>query len=239
LNTKLNDNLFEEEIKKSFEFDENVALVFDDMLARSVPFYEESNRLCTNLILANTQKDDKVYDIGCSTANTLINITLNTKHSLNLIGIDNSPAMIDRAKEKIDAYGYDISLINSDVFDVDMSNTQAIVANYTLQFIRPLKREQLLKKIYDSLEKNGIFICSEKLICEDVQLNKQLIDEYLLFKKNQGYSKTQIMQKRQALENILVPYSMNENMNLLKNVGFDTVDVVFRWANFAVFFARK
>jgi tRNA (cmo5U34)-methyltransferase len=113
------------------------------------------------------------------------------------------------------------------------------LSNYTLQFIRPLKRDSLISKIYDGLNDDGIFICSEKLICEDSQLNMSLIDEYLSFKLKQGYSNTQIMQKRKALENVLIPYTMDENINMLKNAGFKYVDVIFRWGNFATFFARK
>jgi len=237
-----NDQLFNNKIKKSFEFDENVAQVFDDMLARSIPFYEENLRLCTNLCLANTNKNDKIVDIGCSTANTLIDINIKTKHTLELVGIDNSNAMMQRASEKIKAYNYDISLINNDIFDIsdnELQNTQVVLSNYTLQFIRPLKREKLIQKIYNILNKDGIFICSEKLISKDSSLNNQLIEEYLDFKQNSGYSKTQIMQKRKALENILVPYTMEENINMFSEAGFKNIDIIFRWANFATFFARK
>ena len=37
----MKDKLFEKPIKKQFEFDEDVASVFDDMLRRSVPYYKE------------------------------------------------------------------------------------------------------------------------------------------------------------------------------------------------------
>jgi len=44
----MKDKLFEKPIKKQFEFDEDVASVFDDMLSRSVPHYEEMLKLTTS-----------------------------------------------------------------------------------------------------------------------------------------------------------------------------------------------
>ena len=96
-----------------------------------------------------------------------------------------------------------------------------------------------MKKIYTSLKKNGIFIFSEKIISDNKKLNLQLIKKYLNFKKSQGYSDFEIIQKREALENVLVPYSEKENKKMIKKAGFSEVETIFRWANFATFIAIK
>jgi tRNA (cmo5U34)-methyltransferase len=108
-----------------------------------------------------------------------------------------------------------------------------------LQFIRPLVREKLIKKLADSLKKEGIFIFSEKVISHNSKLNKDLIECYYDFKKTQGYSEYEIMQKREALENVLVPYSEEENIEMALENGFSHCEVVFRWANFATFIAVR
>ncbi len=72
-----------------------------------------------------------------------------------------------------------------------------------------------------------------------IWLNKDLIECYYDFKKEQGYSEYEIMQKREALENVLVPYSEDENIKMVKNCGFSHSEVLFRWANFATFIAIK
>jgi hypothetical protein len=56
----MKDKVFSREIEKKFEFDEAVASVFDDMLSRSVPFYDEVRRLIISLILAD-EADGKRY----------------------------------------------------------------------------------------------------------------------------------------------------------------------------------
>jgi tRNA (cmo5U34)-methyltransferase len=47
------------------------------------------------------------------------------------------------------------------------------------------------------------------------------------------------MQKREALENVLVPYSEEENILMAKNAGFSHCEVLLRWANFCTFIAIK
>jgi tRNA (cmo5U34)-methyltransferase len=233
------DKVFEKSIIKQFEFDEEVASVFDDMLNRSVPFYKEMQRLSINFACNFLEKDDVVYDLGCSTASTLIELSKHFEQNLKLIGIDNSEAMLNRATKKAKAFGVDIDLLNADLHDVSFDNAKLILSNYTLQFIRPLQREKLVKKIFDSLRSEGIFIFSEKVISSNSKLNKQSIDEYYEFKKTQGYSEFEISQKREALENVLIPYTEDENKKMILDAGFSHCETLFKWVNFATFIAIK
>ncbi|NPA82662.1 MAG: carboxy-S-adenosyl-L-methionine synthase CmoA [Epsilonproteobacteria bacterium] len=235
----MKDEIFKKPIKKQFEFDESVASVFDDMLVRSVPFYKEVIDLISDLIVKNLSSNDTVTDLGCSTAQTLLEIYKKSDKNLTLIGIDNSEAMLKRAKNKAKAYGAKIDLILGDILKESIPKSKAIISNYTLQFIRPLKREKLVKKIFNSLEEEGFFIVSEKVISEDKVLNLQLIEEYYEFKKKKGYSDFEIAQKREALENVLVPYSDKENMEMFKNAGFSYIEIIFKWANFSTYFVKK
>ncbi|HIP13578.1 MAG TPA: carboxy-S-adenosyl-L-methionine synthase CmoA [Arcobacter sp.] len=235
----MKDEVFKNKIKKQFEFDEEVASVFDDMLGRSVPYYKEMLELTTSFALKYCKDESRVYDLGCSTASTLINISKNSDVNLELIGIDDSEAMLKRAFQKAHAFGINIELINDDIFNVDFKSSSVIISNYTLQFIRPLQREKLIKKIYDSLEVGGVFIFSEKVISEENTLNKQFIDEYYNFKKEQGYSEFEISQKRESLENILIPYTYEENKKMIIDAGFKHFDCVFKWINFGMFIGIK
>ncbi len=235
----MNDKVFTKPIKKQFEFDEEVAAVFDDMLQRSVPFYKESQKITEFFALKQLEEGGVAYDLGCSTATLLINISRKLKKSATLVGLDNSEAMLEQARKKCEAFRADIELANADILEYEYKEADLFISNYTLQFIRPLIREELVKKISASLKKGGIFIFSEKVISHHPKLNKDLIECYYDFKKEQGYSEYEIMQKREALENVLVPYSEDENIKMAKNCGFSHCEVVFRWANFATFIAIK
>ncbi len=235
----MNDKVFTKPIKKQFEFDEEVAAVFDDMLQRSVPFYKESQKITEFFTLKNLPDGGVMYDLGCSTASLLLNIHRAMDVDAKLIGLDNSEAMLQQARRKCEAYGADIMVQNADILEYDYEMADVFVSNYTLQFVRPLVREELVKKVASSLKDGGVFLFSEKVISHHPKLNKDLIECYYAFKKEQGYSEYEIMQKREALENVLVPYSEDENITMAKNAGFSHCEVVFRWANFATFIALK
>jgi tRNA (cmo5U34)-methyltransferase len=233
------DKVFESPIEKQFEFDEKVASVFDDMLDRSIPFYKEVISLICEVVEAHISDNSIIVDLGCSTANTLLELSHRSTKKLDLIGYDNSDAMLWQAQKKADAYGIDISFVNADILDLNLKKCDVLIANYMLQFVRPMMRTRLISKIYEALSSEGIFIFSEKIIFEDKKLNKQMIDIYYDFKKSQGYSGFEISQKREALENVLVPYTQEENIKMIKDAKFKSVEIIFKWGNFVTFLAKK
>ena len=233
------DKVFTKPIAKKFEFDEAVASVFDDMLSRSVPFYDEVRKLVIALILAEQKEGMKVLDLGSSTAKFLLDLHAKKSVPMQLKGLDNSSAMIERAKQKCQAFGAEISLELADMLTYDYNDEDVIVANYTLQFIRPMQRIELIKRLYEGLNEEGVFIFSEKVVFEDKKLDKQMIDIYYEYKKRQGYSEYEIAQKREALENVLIPFTIEENIRMCKDAGFTRVDTIFQWANFVTFVAKK
>jgi len=235
----LEDKVFTQKISKKFEFDEAVASVFDDMLSRSVPFYDEVRKLVISLILAEQKEDMRVLDLGSSTAKFLLDLHAKKSVKMRLKGLDNSQAMLDRAEQKCQAFGADIELELADMLEYDYNNEDVIVANYTLQFIRPMQRLELMKKLYEGLSEEGMFIFSEKVVFEDKVLDKEMIDIYYEYKKEQGYSEYEIAQKREALENVLIPFTIKENIQMCKDAGFSKIETVFQWANFVTFVVKK
>ena len=235
----MKDKVFEKAIVKKFEFDEAVASVFDDMLSRSVPFYDEVRKLVISLILSEQKEGLKVLDLGSSTAKFLLDLHSKMDVTMQLKGLDNSQAMLDRAEQKCQAFGANIELELADMLKYEYHQEDVIVANYTLQFIRPMQRVELIKKLYDGLNDEGVFIFSEKVVFEDKTLDKVLIDIYYEYKKEQGYSEYEIAQKREALENVLIPFTIEENIQMCKDAGFKQINTVFQWANFVTFVVKK
>ena len=234
----MKDEIFKQPILKQFEFDENVASVFDDMISRSVPFYDVSSNLITQILVKYLDSQAFIIDLGCSTGALLFKL-FEKNPKFRLCGVDNSKAMQEIAKNKAKAYGSKVNFIEADALTFEFNSANAVILNYTLQFIRPLKRVNFIKKIYDGLEEGGIFILSEKLLYEDKKLSKNMIEIYEEYKERNGYSKYEIAQKRQALENILIPFSEDENKKLLKDAGFKVIETIFKWGNFASFMAIK
>jgi tRNA (cmo5U34)-methyltransferase len=239
------DQVFAKEIDsiKSFEFNHDVAEVFDDMVSRSVPFYDEIHRIILDLIDRNYD-GGAIYDLGCSTGTTISIIDKHFKKkgqsSPDYIGIDNSAPMLEKCLEKIKKNKIqNVDLQCLDINDVAFRKSGMVVMNYTLQFIKPTKRAELLKKVYKSLDKGGMFILSEKIKSSGHTINDLLIELYYDFKRRNGYSELEISQKREALENVLIPLTPEKQMEQLKKAGFKKVEMIFRWYNFACYLGVK
>lgn len=238
------DDLFKGDFNIKFEFNEDVANVFDDMLTRSIPFYNEIIDLCIYFIKSNLKEENLIYDFGCSTGNFLIKLALeldNLNSKIEFIGIDSSFAMIEKAKNKFNSIRSNVitNFINDDFSKIDLKLNNFSIAHYTIQFIRPMERMSVVKKIASSINEGGFFLMSEKTISSNPILEPQIIKHYYDYKKSKGYNSDEITKKREALENILVPFSINENIKMLTNVGFKHVDILFSWLNFTLFVAQK
>jgi tRNA (cmo5U34)-methyltransferase len=237
------DTLFQQDVRpEDFEFNDRVVEVFDDMLDRSIPYYKEVIVSTSRLLDAFLHTGDTVYDLGCATGSTLLELSrLLPDKGLDFIGIDNSAPMLEKARLKTELFSKQlaISFQQEDITSLAYSEAGAFILNYTLQFIRPLKRAEFIRNLFGSLRPGGVLILSEKIILHDRGLNREYIDIYHQFKKSRGYSELEIAKKREALENVLIPFSIEENLTLLKNAGFASVAPFSQWFNFASFVAVK
>ena len=186
--------------------------------------------------------DAHVYDIGCSTATTLLALDRSIDPAIKFVGIDKSPDMLAKARTKVDSSGTtrQIEFLPADLQQgLIIENASVITMILTLQFVRPLYRERVMKMIFNGLNDSGCLILVEKLTSEDTIFNRLFIDHYYAFKRLNGYSETEIAKKREALENVLIPYRLEENIELLKSAGFNHVELFFRWYNFCGILAVK
>ncbi|MCH2206449.1 MAG: carboxy-S-adenosyl-L-methionine synthase CmoA [Lentisphaerales bacterium] len=226
----------------SFKFTQGVATVFDDMATRCIPNYKEVIHLTSQVADKFVPENGRVYDLGCSTGSTLIYMSKQLKNkAVKLTGYDPAEAMLKKANEKAASftYSHDILFTEGAAENADISKANLVIMNYTLQFVDKEKRPELLQKIYNNIEKGGIFILSEKLHEPHSPIEDFNTETYESFKAGNGYSFLEIANKRQALENILVPQSTEENIDMLKKAGFSRIDILSKWLNFATFIAFK
>ena len=238
------DEVFREKYSKpsDFKFSSKVAGVFDDMVNRSVPYYEEMQRMVAELAADHVIQGTKIFDLGCSTGNTLIHMDQSVDESIPFTGIDDSRDMLDKCRNKLlqfdvkRPFDLEVADLNS---DVQIENASVVVLCLTLQFVRPINRERLIKQIFNGLNREGALIIVEKILAEDSRFNRDFIKYYYDMKRRHHYSEMEIAQKREALENVLVPYKLSENITLLRDAGFEHCEVFFKWYNFAGIIAKK
>jgi len=218
-----------------FDFGEATAAVFDDMLDRSIPEYRELQRMIGELAATFAEPGTRVYDLGCSTGITLETLAGAIGVPVEFVGLDYSPAMLGRARERLSRLteAGRLTLREADLnTGVQVENASVVVLNLTLQFVRPLRRDLLIRDINRGMNPNGCLILVEKVLGNDSLFNRTFIRLYYEMKRRKGYSDTDIAHKREALENVLVPYRVDENFELLDRNGFNQADIFFKWYNF-------
>jgi len=225
-----------------FEFNEAVARVFPDMIRRSVPGYSTLITMLGLLAQEYAQPRSNIYDLGCSLGAASLSMRRRIlQHDCRIIAVDNSAAMVAQCRDNIadDISPIDVDVICADIRELKFESASVVILNFTLQFLPPEQRLQLLHDIYASLLPGGILVLSEKIIFNDADEAELLDQLHLTFKKANGYSELEISQKRSALENVLIPESLPQHHQRLKDIGFKQSSSWFQCFNFASILAIK
>ncbi len=225
-----------------FAFNHQVAEVFDDMVLRSIPHYQAIQQSSARLLSSLYQGKGTVYDLGCSTGNTILAVSSVLQERLvRIVGVDSSPDMVSRCRNKLAGYKLKApyEIIHGDILNTPLVNIEAALLHFVLQFLPVDSKVSLLNNIYKQLPSGGCLILSEKIAIEDPVLAAATQDIYFQFKADQGYSDLEISQKREALENILHLLSSDDLRTMLNGAGFTRVEVILRWFNFVTIIAVK
>lgn len=224
-----------------FRFDKNVAEVFPDMIERSVPGYatiiENIKKFAQRFVVPHSN----CYDLGCSLGAASLSMSsgIQAEH-VKIIAVDNSAAMLERCQQHVNAFKHTtpIELHQLDIQQATIENASMVVLNFTLQFIPKDDRFKVLKNIYQGMKPGGILILSEKISFQ-TGIDALMIELHHEFKKDNGYSDLEVSQKRNALENVLLPETLDEHLLRLKDIGFQRVSCWLQQYNFISLFAIK
>ncbi len=226
----------------NFVFDEKVVDVFPDMIARSVPGYASILSMIEQLAARYVIPETQISDLGCSLGAATRLIRRQAPRNCVIHAVDNSDAMIDRLRQLIEAdpdAGCDVQLHLADLRDVAVTNASLVVLNLTLQFIPPAQRESVLAAACRGIVPGGALLLSEKICFDDSVQQDILTDLHHDFKRAHGYSDLEIAQKRSAIENFLIPESLDNHVQRLRSVGFAAVVPWFQCFNFVSILAVK
>ena len=234
------DRLYETVITEpvDFVFDDRVVNVFPDMINRSVPGYGTIVPMTGMLARRYAQADSRLYDLGCSLgAVSLAMQGAVRKPGTCIIAVDNSPDMICRLDEILEASNPPdgappVKTAVQDILETEIHEASVVVLNFTLQFIDPVRRQELLGRIACGLRPGGILVLSEKISFSDPEEQSLQTEWHHDFKRAQGYSELEIARKRDALENVMRPESLEQHRQRLAEAGFSRVCRWYQGFNF-------
>ncbi len=214
-----------------FAFDDSVATVFPDMIRRSVPGYDLVVPMSGLLASRHLEAGDRCYDLGCSLGATSLAVLERVGDlDIEIVAVDSSPAMLERARERVTDPR--VRFVEADICDVPIDDAGAVIMNYTLQFVPLRDRATLLARIRGGVGARGCLVVSEK-----VETNDADVALHVEYNRANGYSELEISQKRQALENVMIPEPIDTHLQRFTHAGFSSARVWFRCLNWASFIA--
>ncbi|WP_077538747.1 carboxy-S-adenosyl-L-methionine synthase CmoA [Sedimentisphaera cyanobacteriorum] len=242
---QMKDSIYSEYREKvaDFVFDKDVVSVFDDMIRRSVPGYATVAAM-TKVFAEQVAEDGAVcYDLGCSLGASAIAMRRGLEHKTGcrIIAVDNSEAMAARCRQMVeqDPSNVEIDVRCEDILDTEIENCSLCAMNFTLQFLSPENRDEIVKRIASNTRPGGMLLLSEKIRYEDKQEQDFQVKMHHKFKSLNGYSELEISQKRRALENVLLPDSTKKHFSRLSEAGYSQIYLWFKCFNFISIAAVK
>lgn len=227
-------------IPGEWRFDEEVSRAFDSHVRKSIPFYDEIQRMVVELSEYFVGDGGVVYDLGSSTGETLNQLATyhSGKENLQLIGVEVSDSMIEQAREKVASPS--VRFRHSNILDVEFSPPADLVTSlYTLQFLRLAERRRLLQRIAAHMVEGGALLLVEKTRGDNADLEDMWTELYWDFKRRNGLSPEQVLEKAASLRGVLNPLTFEENLALVQQCGFTRVEPFFKWYNWTGFIAVK
>lgn len=228
-----------------WEFDAEVTRVFDDMLERSIPQYDEMRAVVTWVASTFAREDHAIVDLGCSRGEALarvvdaLDLPLPRPWRGELVGAEVSRPMLAAARA---ALGDRARVVEWDLrrgyppHELPVSVTLSVL---TLMFVPVNYRLQLLSEAARATTPGGAFVLVEKVLGASGRIDDVLQATYHRLKTGNGYSPDDVNRKRLALEGVLVPLVAEWNEQLLQRAGFSEVDCFWAWGPFRAWVAVR
>lgn len=222
-----------------WEFKGHVVDVFEEHIAKSVPLYGEGHKLVVSLSDYFVGENSVCYDIGSSTG--VLSYQLATHHaskkSVRIIGIEKEGDMV--AKAKVAYRARNLEFCNSDVLEFGFEKSSFIVSYYTLQFVAVRYRQEVVNRVYQTLEKGGAYVMFEKVTALNSTFQDMLNTAHFDFKAQNGYSHAEILAKALSIKGVLIPNTTEKNIELLAKAGFGEISPIMKYCNFEGYLAIK
>jgi tRNA (cmo5U34)-methyltransferase len=220
---------------KRWEFDESVTVVFDDMLARSIPYLSAMRETVFRTACHFVQPGSYVIDLGCSLGGAMAPLIEKFHANNHFLGVEASEPMVVACRDRF------TRLINEGIVEiqhndlrssypcVDASVTLCIL---TLMFTPIEYRFRILANAFEHTLAGGAFILVEKVLGMDAEGDDLLVNLYYQYKREMGYTEEEVYRKRCSLEGVLVPVTAAWNEQMLRTAGFQHVECFWRSLNF-------
>lgn len=196
-----------------------------------------SLELLTQIAASVCPNAKSVLDLGCGAGNFTLKL-LDLIPDLDCTLVDLSQPMLNKAKERISKVSQGkISTIQTDFLNLQLTaeTFDIVVTGAAMHHLRTDEEwETVFTKIFKSLKKGGCFWISDLILHDNPAINQLMWKRYADYLEGIGGKAYQ--------ENVFAyidkedtPRSVMYQLDLMKKIGFSTVDVLHKNSCFSVF----
>jgi tRNA (cmo5U34)-methyltransferase len=211
---------------------------YDDRIRKIIPRYDEMLEALMSCIPSEGRRL-RAIDIGCGTG-AVSELLLRSHPEVDLTCLDMTESMLDRARDRLKAHD-NIKFVLADIYDFELDGPyDLVISSLALHHvISDQDKKAIYRKIFDALSPGGWFLNADIVLgsTDDIQ------EVYMMKWKEFMYQSF----TRDETDHVRVPRYHREDsparlvdhLRWLSEVGFGTVDVVWKYYNFAVYGGRK
>jgi len=210
---------------------------YDEHIELAIPFYLQMHEEMVRFLPANP--DLKVLDLGTGTGKTAEYVF---KHApgATLVGIDLFDEMLNRAKDRLNAYQSQIKLIKGDFRTEDIGyNYDACVTALALHHLLPTEKKTLFRQIYGALKPGGVFVMIDWTKFSTTKAQQLAEQTAIAHAKNTVDEEAIVFKWAHHWKYKNIPNTVEEMQSWLLNAGFLTADCVFRYYGMSLIIAQR
>lgn len=210
---------------------------FDNHIEKSIRGYNNLHDDVVNLSRYYVEDYTNVVDIGCSTGKTIETMATQNEsiapHAY-YVGVEVATGFYEDMNNRVKVLD---NRFPNNIFDFqfrdirtyEFKNCSLVTSLFTLQFMPPKDREQVIHNIYNGLNEGGAFIFAEKTVADTGRF-QDMFTFMFYDHKRKSFTEKDIMDKEVTLRNMLKPNTWNELTDMLYGAGFRNVQSF--WRNF-------
>jgi tRNA (cmo5U34)-methyltransferase len=223
-------------VKKHFEEE---ASEFDNIIIKLVPYYTQMIEALVSAIPFTSEDPIKIIDLGCGTGYVSMSIKERYPNS-NLTCLDFAENMIAKAKIRLVKYK-DVNFFLKDIrkFDFD-KKYHAVVSSLALHHLETKKDKiNFYTKIFDALEPGGVFYNADIILGSNQYLHEKYLSKWKEFMArslpgDEIEDTWMVKHHKEDRPEILI-----DQLSWLEDIGFEEIDVLWKYYNFAVYGGTK
>lgn len=198
---------------------------YDRKIRQTIPYYDEFYKEVIGLVKVLQKSAVKWLDIGCGTGR-MGSAAFEDTELERFVFCDSSEEMIEIAKKRFSRPNAEFSVC--DVRNMAYTNEfNVITAIQVFHYLRINERRAALKKCYEALEENGVFISFENFAPFTETGKAVCLEKWKSYQISQGKSVEESSRHIDRYGKDYFPLTLEENLKLMRDCGFKAAEILW------------